>query len=113
MTEIEDELMKKIKPIVKKPVRPAAKPRVVPPKPGAKPKVIARPAVPVPAPVLKVIAEHTVKNDDTLSAIALKYYGKATKPYWMYIYDLNKDVIGASPNVLRPGIVIKIYEKPE
>lgn len=60
-----------------------------------------------------VIAEHTVKNDDTLSGIALKYYKHATEPYWRFIYESNKAVIGDNPGVLRPGIVIKILTLPE
>jgi nucleoid-associated protein YgaU len=99
---------------MKKPLRPAAKPtpRVIVPKVGARPKVVARPA-PVVKPTPKVIAEHTVVADDTLSGIALKYYGSAVKKYYMYIYETNKDVIGDSPNVIRQGIVLKILEKPE
>jgi nucleoid-associated protein YgaU len=92
-----------------------ARPRVVPPKPAAardqadNPIVAAVPAAPA---SVKTLAEHTVKDDDTLSGIALKYYGSAKKEYWMYIYNANKDVIGDRPNVLRPGIVIRIPEKP-
>lgn len=54
------------------------------------------------------IAEHTVTDDDTLSHIALKYYGSAIKDKWMPIYEANKAVIGADPGKLRPGIVLKI-----
>lgn len=60
-----------------------------------------------------VIAEHTVKNDDTLSGIALKYYKHATEPYWRFIYESNKAVIGDNPGILRPGIVLKIVTLPE
>ena len=61
----------------------------------------------------QVISEHTVTNDDTLSAIALKYYKHATEPYWRFIYETNKAVIGENPGVLRPGIVLKIVTLPE
>jgi len=60
-----------------------------------------------------IIAEHTVTNDDTLSGIALKYYKHATEPYWRFIYEINKDVIGGNPGILRPGIVLKIMTLPE
>lgn len=60
-----------------------------------------------------VIAEHTVTNDDTLSGIALKYYKHATEPYWRFIYETNKAVIGDNPGILRPGIVLKIITLPE
>jgi nucleoid-associated protein YgaU len=58
----------------------------------------------------KFMAEHTVKEDETLSHIALKYYGSAIKEKWMVIYEANKDVIGDNPNVVVPGQVLKIPE---
>jgi len=65
------------------------------------------------APPTKFIAEHTVTGDDTLSHIALKYYGSAVKEKWMIIYEANKDVIGDNPNKIRPGLVLKIPELPK
>ena len=38
----------------------------------------------------KIMAEHKVKEGDTLGALALQYYGSATKDYWMVIYEMNK-----------------------
>lgn len=61
----------------------------------------------------KFIAEYKLTPDDTLSHVALKYYGKATPEYWTLIYEANKDVIGANPNIVRPGTVLKIPELPE
>ncbi len=61
-------------------------------------------------PATKIKAEHTVKEGETLSAIALKYYGSAVKDKWMKIYEANKDVIGENPGVIRPGQVLKIPE---
>ena len=61
----------------------------------------------------KFIAEHTVSGDDTLSHIALKYYGSAAKEKWMVIYEANKAVIGDNPNKVRPGQVLKIPELPK
>ena len=60
----------------------------------------------------KFIAEHTVKEGDTLSGIALKYYGSASKEMWMSIYNANKAVIGDDPNRIKPGQVLKIPGKP-
>ena len=60
----------------------------------------------------KTIAEHKVANDDTLSAIALHYYGKSTRSYWTVIYNANKAIIGDDPGVLKPGITLKIPELP-
>jgi len=68
-------------------------------------------AVAVAAPKFK--AEHKVAAGQTLSDIALKYYGKATKDYWMLIYEANKAVIGSSPSVIKAGQVFKIPELPD
>jgi nucleoid-associated protein YgaU len=61
----------------------------------------------------KVIAEHTVVKGDTLSGIALRYYGNAGRRYYMYIYNKNKDVIGNDPDMIMVGIKLKIYELSE
>lgn len=61
-------------------------------------------------PKAKIIAEHTVAAGETLSDIALKYYGSAVKEKWMVIYDANKAVIGNDPGKIRPGQVLKIPE---
>ncbi len=61
-------------------------------------------------PQVKVKAEHTVKEGETLSDLALKYYGSAVKDKWMKIYEANKGVIGDNPNIIRPGQVLKIPE---
>lgn len=59
------------------------------------------------------IGEHTVTADDTLSHIALKFYGKATPPYYKLIYEANKDIIGDNMNVIVPGQVLQIPALPE
>jgi hypothetical protein len=43
----------------------------------------------------------------------MKYYRHATEPYWRFIYETNKTVIGDNPGILRPGIVLKIVTLPE
>lgn len=60
-----------------------------------------------------IMAEHTLKADETLSHLALKYYGSAYEPYWRVIYEANKELIGPNPARVRPGMVIKIPVKPE
>lgn len=61
----------------------------------------------------KYIAEHTLTSEETLSHISLKYYGSATRPYWMVIYEANKDVVGDNPAHVRRGMVLKIPVLPE
>ena len=60
----------------------------------------------------KAIAEHTVTAEESLSHLALKYYGHATKPYYMVIYEANKALIGDNPNRVKPGLKLKIPELP-
>jgi nucleoid-associated protein YgaU len=62
---------------------------------------------------VKIKAEHTVGEDETLSHIALKYYGSAVRDYWMLIYEANKEVIGDNPSIIRPGMVLKVPELSE
>lgn len=59
------------------------------------------------------IGEHTVTADDTLSHIALKFYGHATPPYYKLIYEANKDIIGDNMNIIVPGQVLRIPALPE
>jgi nucleoid-associated protein YgaU len=66
-----------------------------------------------PIPETRYIAQHTVASEETLSHIALKYYGHATKPYYMLVYDANKRVIGDDPNSVKPGLVLQIPELPD
>ncbi len=58
----------------------------------------------------KIKAEHEVKEGETLSGIALKYYGSAEKEKWMKIYEQNKQVIGDDPGLIKPGMRLRIPE---
>ena len=49
---------------------------------------------------------YTVQSGDTLSHIALHYYGNAGR--WPEIYETNKQVIGSNPNLIFPGQVLCI-----
>lgn len=60
-----------------------------------------------------VLAEHTVKPDDTLSGLALKYYGNAGEKYYMVIYEANQELIGDDPNVIVDGAAHKIPVLPK
>ena len=60
----------------------------------------------------KFIGEYKIQPNDTLSHVALKYYGNAARDYWMVIYEANKDVIGSNPGMVRVGTTLKIPELP-
>ena len=53
--------------------------------------------------------KYTVKAGDTLSAIALEFYGNAGE--YMTIYEANKDVIGDDPDRIQAGMELIIPEK--
>lgn len=61
----------------------------------------------------QIIAEHTLTPDETLSHLALKYYGFGYEPYWRVIYNANKELIGDNPGHVHPGMVIKIPVLPD
>jgi nucleoid-associated protein YgaU len=60
----------------------------------------------------KTIAEHTVQSGDTLSGIALKYYGNAGESYWKVIYNANKELIGDNPNMIQIDMKLQVPELP-
>jgi nucleoid-associated protein YgaU len=49
---------------------------------------------------------YTVRPGDSLSKIAKALMGDAKK--WRVLYEANKDVVGANPDLIRPGQVLKI-----
>jgi nucleoid-associated protein YgaU len=49
------------------------------------------------------VRRHTVQSGETLSHLALKYYGSAAKDNWMKIYEANKAIIGDNPNMIKVG----------
>jgi nucleoid-associated protein YgaU len=59
------------------------------------------------------LPKHVVAPNDTLSAIAQKFYGHAAEPYWRLIYEANKAAIGANPGVIRPGTELVIPVLPD
>ena len=52
--------------------------------------------------------KHVVESGDTLTAIALKYYGNAGE--FMKIYEANKEVIGDNPDRILVGMELIIPE---
>jgi nucleoid-associated protein YgaU len=59
---------------------------------------------------VKIIGEHVVKEGETLTHIAQKYYGSTEKPFWEYLYEFNKHVIGPDMKLMKPGMKLKVPE---
>ena len=76
-------------------------------------ELLPQPPLVSPQPAVRVIATHTVRPNETLSHIALRYYGHATPPYYRLIYEFNRDVIGNNMNFIIPGQVLRIPSLPE
>lgn len=51
---------------------------------------------------------YVVREGDTLSGIALHFYGNGTETYWRRIYNANRAVVGNDPNLIRPGECLRI-----
>ena len=65
-------------------------------------KVVPKPGVSAPVSSMKT---YTVKQGDTLSAIAKEYLGNANE--YMDIFNANKDQL-SDPDKIKPGQVLKI-----
>lgn len=49
---------------------------------------------------------YTVKSGDTLSGIAESEMGAAKR--WPELYEANKDAVGKNPDLIHPGLELKI-----
>lgn len=58
------------------------------------------------------LATHTVKEGETLSHIALRYYGNASEKHSMHIYNANRATIGGDPNMILAGQELTIPKPP-
>lgn len=47
------------------------------------------------------VKKHVVQKGESLSLIAKQYYGDVKK--WKKIYEANKQVVGANPDLIKPG----------
>jgi len=78
---------------------------------SARPTVAPAAVVPAPTPVPTAPAKqeriHTVAAGDTLTGIAQKYYGDASK--WSKIFEANRDILPSS-NALQIGQKLRIPE---
>lgn len=67
-----------------------------------------KPATPTPA-TPTAAGEYTTKGGDYLWKIAKEQLGDGNR--WKEIYDLNKEAIGPNPNLLYPGVKLKMPAK--
>lgn len=81
----------------------------IPPAPGTTPSATSSAPEDSTA-TLDQSRQYRVQAGDTLSAIAIRLYGSASR--WQRIYELNKDAIGSDPGRLRPGTVLVLPEAP-
>jgi LysM repeat protein len=82
-------------------------PAPAPPPPPPPPPAPAPPPPPAAAPApAQADKTYTVNSGDSLSAIAQNLLGDGNR--WPELYDLNKDVVGADPNLIFPGQVLKL-----
>lgn len=58
-----------------------------------------------------IIAEYTVKKGDTISQIAMNFYGVTNAKIWKLIQDANKGLI-KNADLISPGQVLKIPALP-
>jgi len=59
-----------------------------------------------PKPAAAAEETYTVVSGDSLSKIAKRFYGDAND--WRRIYEANSEVIGANPDLIRPGQKLRI-----
>ncbi len=59
------------------------------------------------------VKEHTVAEGETLSHVALKYYGSATPPYWQFLLKHNDEVLKGNERNVRTGMKLVIPELPD
>ena len=58
-----------------------------------------------------IIAEYTVKKGDTISQIAMNFYGVTNAKIWKLIQDANKGLV-KNADLISPGQVLKIPALP-
>ncbi len=66
---------------------------------------------PAPAPAPQPAkGTYTVKGGDSLYQIAAEVLGDGNR--WRELYNLNRDVIGANPNLIKPGMTLRLSGEP-
>ncbi|MEN8240927.1 MAG: hypothetical protein ABFS17_03310 [Chloroflexota bacterium] len=121
LSDKEAKAIKKIQAALKPGKKPARKPAAKPakrPAPAAartssKPSLKGKIGKRIAGSEAKVVATHTVKKNETWSHLALKYYGDMSEPYWRYMYEFNKELIGDNYKDFYAGLEIRIPELPD
>lgn len=85
------------------PTGPTGKTGPAGPAPKPVPKPAPKPPPPKPAPTGSNTRWYTVKSGDTLSKIASRY-GIS----WQTLYASNRGAVGSNPNLIHPGLRLKI-----
>lgn len=88
----------------KKPVEPANKPAT-----GGATDFFGNAAQPASAQSATQGESYTVVSGDSLSKIAKRHYGDASK--WHQIYEANKGIIGANPDHIEVGQVLTLPQQ--
>ena len=52
--------------------------------------------------------EYTTVEGDTLTSVALRFYGPGAKGEWVRIFDANMELLKGNPWYLAPGTVLRI-----
>jgi len=60
-----------------------------------------------------ILKTHTITPNETLSGLALHFYGHATPEYWNLIIQANKAELGEDVKNYKPGKTIKIPKLPD
>jgi nucleoid-associated protein YgaU len=56
---------------------------------------------------------HVVQPGENLTAIAQAYYGPEHASHWITLYNFNREVIGENPDLIQPGIELRIPDLSE
>ena len=56
---------------------------------------------------------HVVQPGENLSTIAQYYYGLEHAAHWITLHNFNRELIGENPDLLQPGMELKIPDLSE
>ena len=51
---------------------------------------------------------HVVESGENLTKIAQDYYGPKNAQHWITLYNFNREQIGDTPDMIQPGMVLRI-----